>query len=156
MLLIAIFELGTSFCNNYSEFLAVRSLFGIAMGGIWGQASSTALENVPPSARGLISGFLQQGYSVGYLIAAVVNLKVVPYNKHSWRTLYWVGCGLSVFAALFRAVLPESKMYLRAKEEAKASNVNEAQKTKVFFRELGAMLKAQWMRAIWAILLMTG
>lgn len=35
LLLIAIFELGSSFCNTYQQFLAVRSLFGIAMGGIW-------------------------------------------------------------------------------------------------------------------------
>jgi MFS transporter, SHS family, lactate transporter len=120
---------------------AVRALFGIAMGGIWGQASSTALENVPPQARGLISGFLQQGYAVGYLIAAVVNLTLVPKSVHSWRSLYWVGTGLSVFAALYRAVLPESKMFLRAREEAREKGINEGAKSKVFFKELGAMLK---------------
>lgn len=38
LLLIAIFELASGFCNTYSQFLAVRSLFGVAMGGIWGQA----------------------------------------------------------------------------------------------------------------------
>jgi SHS family lactate transporter-like MFS transporter len=111
------------------------------MGGIWGQASSTALENVPVHARGLISGFLQQGYAVGYLLAAVINLTVVPRTVHSWRALYWVGTGLSVFAAVFRAVLPESKMFLRAKELANGKGLNEGAKTKVFLRELGAMLK---------------
>lgn len=40
LLLIAIFELGSGFCNTYAQFLAVRSLFGIAMGGIWGQAAA--------------------------------------------------------------------------------------------------------------------
>jgi len=35
LLFIAIFELGSSFCNTYQQFLAVRSLFGVAMGGIW-------------------------------------------------------------------------------------------------------------------------
>lgn len=41
MVIIAALELGSGFCNTYREFLAVRSLFGIAMGGIWGQAAST-------------------------------------------------------------------------------------------------------------------
>jgi SHS family lactate transporter-like MFS transporter len=40
LLLIAVFELGSGFCNTYKEFLAVRSLFGVAMGGIWGQAAA--------------------------------------------------------------------------------------------------------------------
>ncbi|KAI5452287.1 hypothetical protein NCC49_000851 [Naganishia albida] len=157
LLLIAVFELGSSFCTNYGAFLAVRSLFGIAMGGIWGQASNTALENVPPHARGLISGFLQQGYAVGYLIAAVVNLTLVPKTVHSWRALYWVGTGLSVLAALFRAVLPESRMFLRAKQESQMrENHNEIGKTKAFMTETKKMLKANWKRAIWAVLLMTG
>lgn len=64
LLLIAIFELGSSFCTTFGAFLAVRSLFGVAMGGIWGQAANTALENVPVNARGLISGFLQQGKTI--------------------------------------------------------------------------------------------
>ncbi len=41
LILIAVFELGSGFCNTYQQFLAVRSLFGIAMGGIWGQAAAT-------------------------------------------------------------------------------------------------------------------
>jgi len=40
LLLIAVFELGSGFCNTYEQFLAVRSLFGVAMGGIWGQAAA--------------------------------------------------------------------------------------------------------------------
>jgi len=39
--LICVFELGSGFVSTYSQFLAVRSLFGIAMGGIWGQAAAT-------------------------------------------------------------------------------------------------------------------
>jgi MFS transporter, SHS family, lactate transporter len=39
------------------------------MGGIWGLAVATALENVPVETRGFLSGFLQQGYAVGYMLA---------------------------------------------------------------------------------------
>lgn len=39
----------------------------LGMGGIWGQAASTALENMPVEARGLFSGILQEGYAFGYL-----------------------------------------------------------------------------------------
>ena len=43
LVLVAVLSLGTGFVNHFSEFLAVRSLFGIGMGGIWGLAASTSL-----------------------------------------------------------------------------------------------------------------
>ncbi|KAF7343697.1 MFS domain-containing protein [Mycena sanguinolenta] len=67
LVLIAVLELGAGFVQTFHQFLAVRSLFGIAMGGIWGLATSNALENLPVGLRGLASGVLQQGYAVGYL-----------------------------------------------------------------------------------------
>jgi hypothetical protein len=38
-LLFIILELGTGFCQTYNQFLAVRALFGIAMGGLYGNAA---------------------------------------------------------------------------------------------------------------------
>ena len=46
------------------------------MGGVYGNAIAMALENCPVDARGLMSGILQQGYSLGYVIAACCNLGV--------------------------------------------------------------------------------
>ena len=57
---------GTAFCTTYTQFLACRALFGIAMGGLYGNAAATALEDLPSEARGLMSGLLQQGYAFGY------------------------------------------------------------------------------------------
>lgn len=54
---------GTGFCNTYKQFLACRALFGVAMGGLYGNAAATALEDCPSEARGIISGMLQQGVS---------------------------------------------------------------------------------------------
>ena len=40
-LLFIVLELGTGFCSTYEEFLGVRALFGIAMGGLYGNAAAT-------------------------------------------------------------------------------------------------------------------
>ena len=126
------------------------------MGGIWGLAASTALENLPVEARGLASGILQQGYAVGYLIAAVINLYLVPETPSTWRALFWCAAGISFFAAVIRALLPESEVFLRAKAEAEAHGHGTQNKTKVFFHETGQMLKKHWLLCIYAVLLMTG
>ncbi|KAN0074572.1 MFS general substrate transporter [Tylopilus felleus] len=157
LLLCCCFSLSTSFVQTYHQFLAVRSLFGIAMGGIWGLAASTALENLPVELRGLGSGIVQQGYAIGYLLSAVVNLTLVPHSPHKWRVMFWCGSSLLFTSAVLRALLPESAVFLRAKAIEKAKhNTNSAKKTQIFMRELKEMLKHHWPLCIYAILLMAG
>ncbi|PPQ70216.1 hypothetical protein CVT26_014473 [Gymnopilus dilepis] len=156
LILVAILELGAGFVQTFKQFLALRSLFGIGMGGVWGLAAATALENLPVEARGLASGFLQEGYAVGYLIAAVINLFLVPEVSASWRALFWTASGISLFAAFIRMLLPESEVFLRAKALEKARGTTTAQKTKIFVHETKEMLKKHWLLCIYAVLLMTG
>ena len=61
-----------------------------------------ALESCPVEARGLMSGILQQGYSLGYLLAAVFNLTLVPTN--SWHILFYIGAGGSFGIGLIRYI----------------------------------------------------
>jgi len=126
------------------------------MGGIWGLAASTALENLPVEARGLASGFLQEGYAVGYLIAAVINLYLVPEVKAGWRALFWTASGISLFSAGFRMLLPESEIFLKAKAADLERGHTTTHKTKIFLKEMKAMLKQHWLLCIYAVLLMTG
>lgn len=155
LLFIGILQLGVGFVQTFSQFLAVRALFGIGMGGIWGLASSTALENLPVEARGIASGILQQGYAVGYLLAACINLKLVPVVATSWRSSFYTVSGISFFTASVRCLLPESEVFLRAKATRSAGGQATASKTKIFLKETKEMMKMHWMMCIYGILLMT-
>lgn len=152
--IIAVLSLGTGFVKTFGAFLGVRCLFGIGMGGIWGLATATALENMPAASRGLFSGILQQGYAVGYLLAASTNLTWIQ-RTDDWRILFYLGAGLSLFAALVRLVLPESELFTRIKKEREAQGIV-SNKGKVFLQETGKMIKTSWPRVIYGILLMTG
>ena len=61
LFLFIILELCSGFTHNLSQFLGVRALYGIAMGGLFGPAAATALEDLPYEARGLLSGLFEQG-----------------------------------------------------------------------------------------------
>lgn len=126
------------------------------MGGVWGLASSTALENLPVELRGLGSGIVQQGYALGYLMAAVVNLTIVPHNPYKWRAMFWTGSSLLFTSAVLRALLPESAVFLRAKAIEKEKHADSSKKTQIFFKELKQMLKQHWLLCVYAILLMAG
>ena len=127
------------------------------MGGIWGLATSTALENIPVEARGFASGVIQQGYVLGSLIAAVINLYLVP--RTTWRALFWTASGISAVAAVFRALLPESEFFLRARQEKQAElegDKTPQSKTRIFTHGVKQMLRKNWLRCIYAAMLTTG
>lgn len=90
------------------------------------------------------------------LLAAVINLGVVPKVSSSWRALYFIGAGFSCLAAIVRACLPESQQFILARQEAKNNNMSSGAQSKAFAKEIWVMLKTNWIRCIWAICIMTG
>jgi SHS family lactate transporter-like MFS transporter len=83
---------------NYLVFFGLRLVYGIGMGGNWGVGASLVMESVPVRLRGLLSGFLQMGYTCGYFLAAVVYYLVFP--RWGWRIMFFVG-GVPSLLALF-------------------------------------------------------
>ncbi|KLO11496.1 carboxylic acid transporter protein [Schizopora paradoxa] len=156
LLLCCVLQLGSGFVQTFRQFLAVRSLFGIAMGGIWGLAVSNALENLPTEVRGVASGIIAEGYSAGYLLAAVINLKLVPRVAQTWRALFWTAAGVSFFTACVAAIVPESKVFLRARRLERAKGKTTGENTKQFILEAKAMIKTHWKLFIYMTLLLSG
>ena len=151
-ILFIVLELGTGFCQTYSQFLACRALFGVAMGGLYGNAAATALEDCPDAARGLISGMLQQGYAFGYLLATAFARGLVDTTSHGWRPLYWFGAAPPVLIIAFRLCLPETQTFLKrqAMREARGNIAG------TFIAEGKVVLKKHWLLLIYLVLLMAG
>jgi SHS family lactate transporter-like MFS transporter len=105
----SIIELLCGFAPNYTVFLILRALFGIGMGGEWGVGASLAMEAVPPRLRGVLSGILQGGYSIGYLLAAVAARFVLP--TLGWRWMFWLGALPALLALYIRTKVPESEAW---------------------------------------------
>ncbi|KIS72107.1 putative carboxylic acid transport protein JEN1 [Mycosarcoma maydis] len=141
-------QVASIYCRTFNEFLAVRALFGLFMGGVYGAASSMALENIPAEARGLMSGIFQQGYSFGYVLAACVNLGVGG-AVNTWPIMFWVGAGFSFAVGFLRLLWPESKQFIEARKASKGTG------TKNFRKSFGAMLRKEWKVCIFAIILMS-
>jgi SHS family lactate transporter-like MFS transporter len=85
------------------------------MGGEWGVGASLAMEKVPPRLRGAFSGLLQQGYALGYLLAAVAYYFVVP--RWGWRPLFFLGGLPALLALLVRSHVRESEVWERTRHD---------------------------------------
>lgn len=96
--LFAVLSVLSGLAPNYATFVALRMLFGAAMGGEWGVGASLALESAPAKWRGVLSGLLQEGYAAGNLLAAIAYRTVYP--QFGWRAMFFVG-GLPALLAIF-------------------------------------------------------
>jgi SHS family lactate transporter-like MFS transporter len=109
-------EVATGFAQSYTSFLILRALFGIGMGGEWGVGASLAMEKAPAHRRGIFSGFLQEGYALGKLLAAVCFFVVFP--RWGWRPKFFIG-GLPALLALYvRSQVTESETWERSRKSA--------------------------------------
>ena len=151
-ILFIVIELGTGFTQTYSQFLACRALFGIAMGSLYGNAVATALEDCPMAARGIISGILQMGYILGYLLATVFARALVDTTSHGWRPLFWFGACPPILIILFRLTLPETNAFLNREKVRKANK----ETARTFLREMKLSFQQHWLLLLYMVLLLAG
>jgi MFS transporter, SHS family, lactate transporter len=106
VLTFSVLECASGFAPTLTVFLVLRALFGIAMGGEWGVASSLTMESIPAQWRGFVSGLLQSGYSCGYLLAAL--LFGVGFDALGWRGLFIVAILPALLVLYIRSNVSES------------------------------------------------
>jgi SHS family lactate transporter-like MFS transporter len=99
----------SAFAPNYATFVVLRALYGIGMGGYWGVGASLAVESAPLRRRGLISGLMQSGYPIGYLLAAVAMESILPH--WGWRAMFCIGFAVAILISLLALRAPESSAW---------------------------------------------
>ena len=116
----SIFELASAFAPSLKFFLIMRACFGIAMGGEWGVGAALAFETLPKEGRGFFSGLLQEGYVVGYLIAALVYGTLFPLV--GWRGMFVIGALPAFLVIYIRSKVDESPAWLQGRVSRKAES----------------------------------
>jgi MFS transporter, SHS family, lactate transporter len=139
--LFSVFELASAFAPNLAVLFVLRLMFGFAMGGEWGLGSSLTMEMIPPKTRGIVSGLLQEGYSCGNLLAAL--LFWLLFDHIGWRGMFIVGFLPALLVLYIRASVPESPVWLHTQTRPEHER-----------HPLKAM-RGYWGRAVYMIVLMT-
>jgi len=139
ILFFSIFEVLCGLAHSYRSFLMLRLLFGVGMGGEWGVGASLAMESVPVKWRGMLSGLLQEGYSAGYLLAAIAFWTIFPH--WGWRPMFFVG-GLPALLVLFIRMKDKESDAWKAEAAAKWS-----------WREYWRAVAVNWKRFVYLTIL---
>lgn len=111
ILLFSFLELASAFAPTLAALLVLRAAFGFAMGGEWGLGASLTMETIPAEARGLASGFLQEGYACGFLLASIVY--GVLFETIGWRGMFAVGVLPALLVLYMRRNVQESPAWQR-------------------------------------------
>jgi SHS family lactate transporter-like MFS transporter len=118
----------SGFSVSYGMLLVCRALFGIGMGGVWAAGMPLAIEHWPANLRGTASGLLQGGYSMGYLLSAIVYQFVYPLvsdREDGWRVLLWFGILPSILVFWIMRFVKESPVWLERQRLLKDSRAPE-------------------------------
>ncbi|HEY2451296.1 MAG TPA: MFS transporter [Scandinavium sp.] len=139
IIFFSIFELLSAWSPTFTTFLVLRLFYGIAMGGIWGVASSLAMETIPDRSRGLMSGIFQAGYPCGYLLASIIF--GLFYSTVGWRGMFLIGALPIFLLPYIWFKVPESPVWLAARERKEST-------------ALLPILRSHWKLCLYLVLLM--
>jgi MFS family permease len=106
---------------SYVIFCTLRLIMGIFFGGEYAVGHTFAIEYAPQKKRGMIGGFIQSGFPLGYVFGSLV-FALVSYLTtketmlaYGWRIVFMTGV-IPVFLALYiRRSLHESPEFVKTK-----------------------------------------
>jgi SHS family lactate transporter-like MFS transporter len=125
ILSFSLIELACAFAPSLTVLLALRALFGLAMGGEWGVGAALAFETLPREGRGTFSGILQEGYAMGSILASAAyalffNGFFLP-GLHvpgiGWRGLFILGATPALLVFYVQTRVEESPVWLERKRK---------------------------------------
>ncbi|KAH3681352.1 hypothetical protein WICPIJ_007705 [Wickerhamomyces pijperi] len=155
-------QIGTGFCTNFHQFLAVRALSGVAMGGTYGTASACSLDDVPLKARSFVSGLFFTAYPFGMIFAAIFWRAFGTLQHKSWQSLFWFSSVFPSILIVWRLCFPETKHFerhLKALELIKQDAIEDGTYVKPTFahkcKKFGHICEKNWLMFIYLILLLT-
>jgi MFS family permease len=101
----------------------LRLVQGIFAGGEWGSGAVLTIESVQKQKRGLLSGFLQSGFSFGFLLAAIAFQIITilypgdAFEQWGWRILFFTGIIPGLVALFVRFSMDESPLWTKRNNE---------------------------------------
>jgi MFS family permease len=125
ILLYSIFTFACGFAQNVTQFAIFRVLLGLGMGGEWASGATLVSETWPEKHRGKALGIMQSCWAIGYGLAALVVLIVLP--RFGWRAVFFVGIVPALFTLWIRRSVKEPEMWRKARGAQGAQGAEGAQ-----------------------------
>ena len=112
VLIYSIFTGACGFAQSALQLALFRVGLGLGMGGEWATGAALVSETFPARHRGKALAFVQSSWAIGYGLAALVNLLVLP--VWGWRGVFFVGVLPALFTLWIQRRIEEPKIWRAA------------------------------------------
>lgn len=102
------------FSQTFTQLLVFRILVGLGTGGEWSAGAALVTESFPAKHRAKVMAFVQSSFAVGYALAALIALVVIP--MWGWRGVFFVGVIPALLTLWIRKHAPESEVWKSQKK----------------------------------------
>jgi len=109
VLAYSIFTAACGFAQTVTQLAIFRVCLGFGFGGEWATGVALVSETFPARHRGKALAFVQSSWAIGYGLAALVNLIVMPI--WGWRGVFFVGVLPALFTIWIRHSLEEPALW---------------------------------------------
>ncbi len=117
VLIYSVFTAACGLVQNVAQLAVCRILLGFGMGGEWATGVALVSETFPAKHRGKALAFVQSSWAIGYGLAALVNLLVMP--VWGWRGVFFVGVLPALFTMWIRRKVEEPELWRRTPAAAR-------------------------------------
>lgn len=116
IVIYSVITLATGFATSPSEVVALRLLAGLGMGAVFPMPYVLGSELCPRGLRGRFTGMADSFLSVGYFLAPLIAIWVIPSTTSAgWRTMFFIGGIPLLYTLVIAKWLPESPRWLESK-----------------------------------------
>ena len=112
VLIYSIFTAACGLAQTVLQLAVFRVLLGLGQGGEWATGAALVSESFPAKHRGKALAFVQSSWAIGYGLAALVNLIVMP--LWGWRGVFFVGVAPALFTIWVQRRIDEPKIWKAA------------------------------------------
>lgn len=116
----SVFTALTATANSVLALVVFRTLVGFGMGGEWSAGSVLVSETWPSEHRGKAIGFMQSGWAIGYILAALIAAAVLP--QFGWRILFVIGIIPAFITIWIRRHVEEPKIWIESRNDIKSKS----------------------------------
>lgn len=102
-----------AFCTSYWQIALMRFVSGFGIAAVYSVGTLLAAEYVPTRIRTTVLGVLQAGWSVGYVVAALLSAYVLP--RFGWRPLFLGAIVPGILALVMLRGVPDPPSWFAAR-----------------------------------------
>jgi MFS family permease len=116
VLIYSVFTFACGLAQTVLQLAIFRVLLGLGMGGEWASGAALVSETWPAEHRGKALGLMQSSWAIGYGLAALVNMIVLP--ALGWRAVFFVGVLPAFFTLWVRHKVSEPAIWRETRARA--------------------------------------